>query len=109
MLALLPGRLGQPPVIGEMIAGIVFGTIALDAVARASPAWAGAIGAPMNAGGLMELIVMKVGLDTGVIGTDIFTMSMVMAVATTLMTSPMPTLFLRRAPAAATTAVRETP
>ena len=63
----------------------------------------------MNARGLMELIVMKVGLDAGVIGSEIFTMLMVMAVVTTLMTSPMLTLFLRRAPSAATIDVRETP
>jgi len=52
---------------------------------------------------------MKVGLDAGVIGSEIFTMLMVMAVVTTLMTSPVLTLFLRRAPFAATTDVRETP
>ena len=51
----------------------------------------------MNARGLMELIVMKVGLDAGVIGFEIFTMLMVMAIVTTLMTTPMLALFLRRA------------
>jgi hypothetical protein len=55
----------------------------------------------MNARGLMELIVMKVGLDAGVIGFEIFTMLMVMAIVTTLMTSPMLTLFLRGRSAAA--------
>ena len=50
---------------------------------------AGAVGSLMNARGLMELIVMKVGLDAGVIGFEIFTMLMVMAIVTTLMTTPM--------------------
>ncbi|MGH8174391.1 MAG: cation:proton antiporter, partial [Rhodanobacteraceae bacterium] len=56
-----------------------------------------AVGSLMNARALMELIVMKVGLDAGVIGFEIFTMLMVMAIVTTLMTSPMLSLFTRRA------------
>ena len=48
-----------------------------------------AVGSLMNARALMELIVMKVGLDIGVIGNEIFTMLMVMAVVTTLMTAPL--------------------
>ena len=55
----------------------------------------------MNARALMELIVMKVGLDAGVIGFEVFTMLMIMAIVTTLMTTPMLTLFLRREPGAA--------
>jgi Kef-type K+ transport system membrane component KefB len=51
-----------------------------------------AIGSLMNARGLMELIVIKVGLDIGVIGNDLFTMLMVMAIVTTLMTGPLLTL-----------------
>jgi len=47
------------------------------------------IGALMNARGLMELIVMKVGLDAGVIGRPMFTMLLVMAIVTTLMTAPL--------------------
>jgi Kef-type K+ transport system membrane component KefB len=50
------------------------------------------IGSLMNARGLMELIVIKVGLDIGVIGNDVFTMLMVMAIITTLMTGPLLTL-----------------
>ena len=50
----------------------------------------------MNARGLMELIVIKVGLDIGVIGNDLFTMLMVMAIVTTLMTGPLLTLFAGR-------------
>src|SRR5690348_11548263 len=38
-LALLLGRLGQPPVIGEMIAGIVLGPIVFGALAPDSHAW----------------------------------------------------------------------
>lgn len=55
-----------------------------------------AMGALMNTRGLMELIVLKVGLDVGVIGKEIFTLLMLMAVITTLMTSPLLSLLLRR-------------
>ena len=52
-----------------------------------------AVGSLMNARGLMELIVIKVGLDIGVIGHELFTMLLVMAIVTTLMTGPLLTLF----------------
>lgn len=55
-----------------------------------------AVGSLMNARGLMELIVIKVGLDIGVIDNRIFTMLMVMAIVTTIMTGPLLTLFNRR-------------
>lgn len=62
--------------------------------------WSGslAVGSLMNARGLMELIVMKVGLDIGVIGPRLFTMLLVMAIVTTLMTSPLLSLFSRKEP-----------
>jgi Kef-type K+ transport system membrane component KefB len=55
-----------------------------------------AVGALMNARALMELIVIKVGLDAGIIGAEIFTMLMVMAILTTLMTTPLLMLFSAR-------------
>ena len=55
-----------------------------------------AVGSLMNARGLMELIAIKVGLDIGVIGQELFTMLMVMAIVTTLMTGPLLTLFAGR-------------
>jgi Kef-type K+ transport system membrane component KefB len=50
----------------------------------------------MNARGLMELIVMKIGLDAGLIGAELFTMLLVMALVTTAMTGPLMTLFAGR-------------
>ncbi len=41
----------------------------------------------------MELIVIKVGLDAGLIGKQAFTMLLVMAIVTTMMTGPLLTLF----------------
>ncbi len=57
-----------------------------------------AVGSLMNARGLMELIVMKVGLDIGVIGPEMFTMLLVMAILTTFMTTPLLAFFVRRQP-----------
>jgi Kef-type K+ transport system membrane component KefB len=60
-----------------------------------------ATGALMNARGLMELIVMKIGLDAGLIGREMFTILLLMALATTAMATPMIALFMGRKPAAA--------
>ena len=47
-----------------------------------------AIGALMNTRGLMELIVLNIGYDLGVLSPTIFTMMVLMALVTTFMTSP---------------------
>jgi Kef-type K+ transport system membrane component KefB len=88
-------------ILAAAIAGKVLGAGGGARIAGLGWREAGAIGALMNARGLMELIVMKIGLDAGVIGLEIFTMLMIMAIATTLMTTPMLALFLRGAPDAA--------
>jgi Kef-type K+ transport system membrane component KefB len=55
-----------------------------------------ATGTLMNSRGLMELIVIKVGLDAGLIGAELFTMLLVMALVTTAATGPLLTLIARR-------------
>lgn len=47
-----------------------------------------AIGALMNTRGLMELVVLNIGYDLGVLSTEIFTMMVIMALVTTFMTGP---------------------
>jgi Kef-type K+ transport system membrane component KefB len=47
-----------------------------------------ALGALMNTRGLVELIVLNIGLDLGVISPRLFTMLVIMALVTTMMTSP---------------------
>lgn len=47
-----------------------------------------AVGALMNTRGLMELIVLNIGLDLGVISPSLFAMMVVMALVTTMMTAP---------------------
>ena len=46
------------------------------------------IGALMNTRGLMELIVLNIGYDLGVINPVVFTMMVIMALLTTFMTGP---------------------
>ncbi|HEY5972258.1 MAG TPA: cation:proton antiporter [Pseudoxanthomonas sp.] len=55
-----------------------------------------AVGSLMNARGLMELIVIKIGFDAGVIGPELFTMLFVMTLVTTLTASPLLSLFYAR-------------
>lgn len=46
------------------------------------------IGALMNTRGLMELVVLNIGYDLGVLSPEIFTMMVIMALVTTFMTGP---------------------
>jgi Kef-type K+ transport system membrane component KefB len=47
------------------------------------------VGTLLNARGLMEIVVIKVGLDAGLIRGELFTILLFMAVATTAMTGPL--------------------
>jgi Kef-type K+ transport system membrane component KefB len=47
-----------------------------------------AVGTLMNARGLMELIIINIGLQYGIIGEALFSILVVMAIVTTLMASP---------------------
>ncbi|HEX8241956.1 MAG TPA: cation:proton antiporter [Longimicrobium sp.] len=63
---------------------------------------AGAIGTLMNTRGLMELVILNIGLDIGVISPAVFAMMVLMALATTFMTTPLlelvyPARLIRRA------------
>jgi Kef-type K+ transport system membrane component KefB len=57
------------------------------------------LGILMNTRGLMELIVLNVGLDLGVISPTLFAMMVIMALAATLATTPLLTLLESRAAA----------
>lgn len=47
------------------------------------------IGALMNSRGLMELIIINIGLQKGIIGPTLFTMLALMAIITTMMATPL--------------------
>jgi len=54
-----------------------------------------ALGALMNTRGLVELIVLNLGYDLGILSPSIFTMLVLMALATTFMTGPLLALHQR--------------
>jgi Kef-type K+ transport systems, membrane components len=58
---------------------------------------AGALGLLMNTRGLMELIALNIGLDMKIISPDLFAAMVLMALATTMATSPLLSFFSREA------------
>jgi Kef-type K+ transport system membrane component KefB len=54
------------------------------------------LGALMNTRGLMELIALNMGYDLGILSARIFTMLVIMALVTTMLTGPLLTLFAGR-------------
>ena len=80
---------------------VAFVVLAASILAKFGACWAAArlsgqdnrtalgIGALMNSRGLMELIIINIGLQAGVIGPALFSMLVLMAIVTTLMASPL--------------------
>ena len=58
------------------------------------------IGVLMNTRGLMELVILNIGLEIGVISPALFAMMVIMALVTTAMTSPLLLLLREREPVA---------
>ena len=89
------GLILSPKLLGVTLL-LLFLAVAGKGVACATAAWlngespreALAIGSLMNARGLMELIILNIGLEHGVITSTLFTMLVVMAIITTLMATP---------------------
>jgi Kef-type K+ transport system membrane component KefB len=69
-------------------AGKFGGTFIAARVAGLGSRQAASLGILMNTRGLMELIVLNTGLDLGVISPMLFTMMVLMALATTMATTP---------------------
>jgi Kef-type K+ transport system membrane component KefB len=74
------------------------GTLAASRLSGVGWRDSSALGILMNTRGLVQLIVLNVGLDLGVISPRLFTMLVVMALVTTLMTTPILQVLLRRHP-----------
>jgi Kef-type K+ transport system membrane component KefB len=87
-----------------VIAAAVVGKLGGSAIAArlTGTPWreATALGALMNTRGLMELVVLNIGLELGVISPTLFAMMVLMALVTTCMTTPLLQLLLGRAPVA---------
>jgi Kef-type K+ transport system membrane component KefB len=81
---------------GLVVAVATFGKFGgtLGAARLAGLSWrdGAALGILMNTRGLMELVVLNIGLDLGVISPTLFAMMVVMAVVTTMATTPILTL-----------------
>jgi Kef-type K+ transport system membrane component KefB len=56
------------------------------------------LGVLLNTRGLMELVILNIGYDLGILSPAIFTMLVIMALATTCMTGPLVTLLTRKGP-----------
>jgi Kef-type K+ transport system membrane component KefB len=70
-------------------AGKFGATVAAGRLMKMPGRFAAQLGILMNTRGLMELIVLNVGLDLGVISPALFTMMVLMAIVTTAMTAPL--------------------
>jgi Kef-type K+ transport system membrane component KefB len=85
--------------IGILITSILAKGVACYAAARLAGEdnrTALGIGALMNSRGLMELIIINIGLQKGIIGPTLFSMLVLMAIVTTMMASPLFELFYGR-------------
>ncbi|HSC48384.1 MAG TPA: cation:proton antiporter [Gammaproteobacteria bacterium] len=78
-------------IIGKMLPVYLAGRLSGFGAAQS---WV--LGSLMNTRGLMELIVLNIGFDLGVIPRPVFTMLVIMAIVTTLMTGPLLRLLLPR-------------
>jgi Kef-type K+ transport system membrane component KefB len=65
---------------------------------------ASALGVLLNTRGLIELVVLNIGLELGILSPVVFSMMVLMALITTFMTSPLITWLLPMDQAAATKA-----
>jgi Kef-type K+ transport system membrane component KefB len=80
---------------------IALGILIVSILAKFGACWAAArlsgednrtalgIGALMNSRGLMELIIINIGLQKGIIGPTLFAMLVLMAIVTTMMAGPL--------------------
>jgi len=75
-------------IVAVATAGKFGGTFAAARLTGMDTRHAAGLGVLMNTRGLMELIVLNIGLDLGVISPTLFTMLVIMALVTTLATTP---------------------
>jgi Kef-type K+ transport system membrane component KefB len=76
-------------VFAVAVAGKFGGSMLAARIMGVSWREASAIGILMNTRGLIELVILNIGLDIGVLPGTVFSMMVLMAVGTTLMTTPL--------------------
>lgn len=74
--------------IAVAVAGKLGGTLIAARLVGLGWREAGALGVLVNTRGLMELVILNVGLDLGLIAPTVFAMMVLMAIVTTMMTVP---------------------
>jgi len=75
-------------VVATASAGKFGGSYVAARLTGIAPRMAASLGVLLNTRGLMELVVLNIGLDLGVISPTLFAVMVVMALVTTLATSP---------------------
>lgn len=100
--------LGEPRVLLVAVAVLAAATLGKGAACALAARWSGAgwreaavVGALMNARGLMELILLNIGLERGIVTERLFSVLVLMAIVTTLAVGPAIRLLLGRDPARA--------
>ena len=86
-------------IIAAAVAGKLAACYGAARLSGSSPSDSLTIASLMNARGLMELILLNIGLQAGLISQTLFTMLVMMAVVTTLMAAPGFRIARRRSPA----------
>lgn len=76
-------------IIGLAVIGKVGGASLAARLTGLSWREAGAVGVLMNTRGLVELVILNIGLDLGILSPALFSMMVLMALVTTLMTTPL--------------------
>lgn len=76
-------------IIGVATAGKLGGTALVSRMMKMSWREALELGVLMNTRGLMELIVLNIGYELGILSLHIFSMLVLMAISTTMMTGPL--------------------
>src|SRR5207237_5806190 len=76
-------------IIGVAILGKLGGTMVSARLMDLDWNDAFALGALMNTRGLVELVALNIGYDLGILSPAIFTMMVMMALATTFLTAPL--------------------
>ncbi len=100
-VTMIVGAGARWPLFGILAVAIVGKVGGTTLAARASgQSWhaASTLGVLMNTRGLMELVVLNIGLDLGVLSPPLFAMMVVMALVTTTMTVPSLVLLDRWSP-----------
>jgi Kef-type K+ transport system membrane component KefB len=76
-------------ILAAACVGKLGGTLAAARLAGLGWRASAALGALMNTRGLVELIVLDIGLGLGILSSELFTMLVITALVTTFMTSPL--------------------